>query len=102
MKLDKLLSHYCRKPTHTPSIPTRSGSLPAGSVATPVPIDGRKGLARVATYQPNTALSPQGHVHPKLPDYDHLLYAVMISYTSIYAPDFEPKAGQQEILEVSL
>nr|GEW14980.1 RNA-directed DNA polymerase, eukaryota, reverse transcriptase zinc-binding domain protein [Tanacetum cinerariifolium] len=61
MKMDKLLLHYCRKPTHTPSVPTRSGSLPAESVATTVPIDGRKGLARVATYQPDTALSPQGH-----------------------------------------
>nr|GEU42898.1 IST1-like protein [Tanacetum cinerariifolium] len=73
MKMDKLLSHYRRKPTHTPSVPTHSGSLPAESVATPVPIDGRKGLARVATYQPDTALSPQGHVHPKLPDYDHFV-----------------------------
>nr|GEW78269.1 retrovirus-related Pol polyprotein from transposon TNT 1-94 [Tanacetum cinerariifolium] len=35
-----------RKPTHTPSVPTRSGLLPAESVATPIPIDGRKGLAR--------------------------------------------------------
>nr|GFB28515.1 hypothetical protein [Tanacetum cinerariifolium] len=59
MKMDKLLSHYCRKPTHTPFAPTRSGSLAAESVATPVPIDGRKGLARAATYQPDTALSRQ-------------------------------------------
>ncbi|GJU77020.1 IST1-like protein [Tanacetum coccineum] len=73
MKMDKLLSHYSRKPTHTPSAPTRSGSLPAESVATPTPIDERKGLARAATYQPDSALSPQGHVHPKLPDYDHFV-----------------------------
>ncbi|GJY09858.1 IST1-like protein [Tanacetum coccineum] len=73
MKMDKLLSHYSRKPTHTPSAPTRSGSLPAESVATPTPIDERKGLARAATYQPDSALSAQGHVHPKLPDYDHFV-----------------------------
>ncbi|PWA87541.1 hypothetical protein CTI12_AA127150 [Artemisia annua] len=73
IKMDKLLSHYSRKPTHTPSAPTRSGSLPAESVTTPVPIDERKGLARAATYQPDSGLSPQGHVHPKLPDYDHFV-----------------------------
>nr|GEY18763.1 hypothetical protein [Tanacetum cinerariifolium] len=65
MKIDKLLSHYCRKPTHTPSAPKRSGSLAAESVATPVPIDERKGLARAATYQPDTALSPQGERNKK-------------------------------------
>lgn len=71
MKMDKLLSHYSKKPTHIPSAPTRSGSLPAESVATPVAINERKGLARAATCQPDSASSP--HVHPKLPDYDHFV-----------------------------
>nr|GEY76125.1 IST1-like protein [Tanacetum cinerariifolium] len=43
MKMDKLLSHYCRKLTHTPYVPTHSGSLPAESVATPVPKTEEKG-----------------------------------------------------------
>ncbi|KAL8250156.1 hypothetical protein R6Q59_033849 [Mikania micrantha] len=60
-KVDKLLLHYSRKPSHIPA-PNRTGSLPSG-----VAVENRKGLLRAATYQPDSGL---GHVHPKLPDYD--------------------------------
>ena len=63
--MKKLLSHYNKKPTHIPSAPIRSGSLPAESVATLVSIDERKGLATTATYQPGSALSPQESRAPK-------------------------------------
>lgn len=68
-KMDRLLTHYSRKPTPLPA-PTRSGSLPTEPLNTRVTTEERKGLARAATYQPDSALSPQGHVHPKLPNYD--------------------------------
>ncbi|KAI3786064.1 hypothetical protein L1987_45191 [Smallanthus sonchifolius] len=63
-KMDKLLSHYSRKPSHLPA-PKRTGSLPSEPVAAGGAVDERKGLSRAATYQPGP-----GHVHPKLPDYD--------------------------------
>ncbi|XP_071711708.1 uncharacterized protein [Rutidosis leptorrhynchoides] len=62
-KMDRLLTHYSRKPT-------RTGSLPPQPLNTRVATDERKRFARAATYQPDSALSSQGHVHPKLPDYD--------------------------------
>lgn len=73
-KMDKLLSHYSRKPAQLPSdistqnhAPKRSGSLPLESMVAP---EERKGLERSSTYQPDSSLSSGGHVHPKLPDYD--------------------------------
>ncbi|KAK1434108.1 hypothetical protein QVD17_11026 [Tagetes erecta] len=67
-KMDKLLLHYSRKPSHIPAPPKRIGSLPAEPVAAGgAAVDERKGLSRAATYHPETGL---GHVHPKLPDYD--------------------------------
>ncbi|XP_071731884.1 uncharacterized protein [Rutidosis leptorrhynchoides] len=65
-KMDRLLTHYSRKPTQLP-VPTRTGSLPLN---TRLATEERKGLARASTYQMDSDLSPQGHVHPKLPDYD--------------------------------
>ncbi|KAJ0895528.1 putative vacuolar protein sorting-associated protein Ist1 [Helianthus annuus] len=64
-KMDKLLSHYSRKPSHVPA-PKRSGSLPSEPVAAGGVVDERKGLSRAVTYQPDS----RSHVHPKLPDYD--------------------------------
>ncbi|KAJ9568365.1 hypothetical protein OSB04_004331 [Centaurea solstitialis] len=79
-KMDKLLFHYSRKESKLPvdsSLvndgcreahgPIRAASLPHEPVTA---TDERKGIARAATFQPDSGLSPRGHVHPKLPDYD--------------------------------
>ncbi|KAK9049550.1 hypothetical protein SSX86_013571 [Deinandra increscens subsp. villosa] len=68
-KMDKLLSHYSRKPSHLPA-PKRIGSLPSEPVSAGAAVDERKGLARAASFQADSGLGPRGHVHPKLPDYD--------------------------------
>ncbi|KAK9054701.1 hypothetical protein SSX86_025780 [Deinandra increscens subsp. villosa] len=68
-KMDKVLSGYNRKPLQSPAT-TRTGSLPCEAVAAGVGVDERKGLARAATYQPESGLGPQGNVRPKVPDYD--------------------------------
>nr|XP_043617558.1 uncharacterized protein LOC122589335 [Erigeron canadensis] len=71
-KMDKFLSHCSKKPSQIPA-PTRSGSLPLEPLNTSVAAEGRKGLSRATTYQADSALKSQGHVHPKLPDYDEFV-----------------------------
>ncbi|KAI3759674.1 hypothetical protein L6452_07665 [Arctium lappa] len=80
-KMDKLLSHYSRKASKSSAAessmanngcrearaPIRAGSLPSEPFGAP---DEWKGIARAATFQPDSGPSPRSHVHPKLPDYD--------------------------------
>ncbi|KZV56097.1 hypothetical protein F511_06114 [Dorcoceras hygrometricum] len=74
--MDKLLLHYSRKKSGHGTVksdsniklpPNRVSSLP-GEARSPAS-DTRNGHARAFSLQPEM-LNGNGHVHPKLPDYD--------------------------------
>ncbi|KAI7752033.1 hypothetical protein M8C21_009214 [Ambrosia artemisiifolia] len=76
-KMDKLLSHYSRKPSHLPAT-KRSDSLPPPPLAAGVVVDERTVFTRSATCHTDS----RGHVHPKLPDYDDFVAKLAAFRTS--------------------